>query len=391
MAGKQDRRVRRSRAAIFGAFERLLTRKSYASITVGEVIAEADVGRTTFYAHFQTKDALLEELCRDLFSHVASPTSEPDSGHSFAENEGIERELLHMAMHLEEESQRLGPLFSGPAAPLFWEFFAAELERYFLLRMGRSIARKAQVDDGLYARYLASSFVEVARWQLVEGTQDPRQMADTFIALSGIRPMPAAALGENAPSGVASGKCSAVKPAVKTALSELLEESKLDALTVGEVAAAAHVGRSTFYAHYKNLGDAYTDLLRDAWTDVQALDEHFQGVFCGHAGAPAGKIPFCCKLRMRGGASGVLKDPAFGRTWLKLLWEEEGTCRLVDALVESGLTCEQAQAVYLFQVSGCLMAALSLGADDAAWARAQEAIDVFVQAGYGAVSKGKLP
>ena len=65
-----DRRVKKSRAAIYQAFLTLLNQKSYESLTVQEIIDLADVGRSTFYAHFETKEALLEEMCQDLFQHT---------------------------------------------------------------------------------------------------------------------------------------------------------------------------------------------------------------------------------------------------------------------------------------------------------------------------------
>lgn len=47
-----------------------MNQKSYESLTVQEIIDLADVGRSTFYAHFETKEALLEEMCQDLFQHT---------------------------------------------------------------------------------------------------------------------------------------------------------------------------------------------------------------------------------------------------------------------------------------------------------------------------------
>ena len=74
-----DRRQRKSRDAIFKAFIELLSEKEYNQITVGQIIEIANVGRATFYSHFETKDFLLKDLCKELFEHIFNVENNKDN------------------------------------------------------------------------------------------------------------------------------------------------------------------------------------------------------------------------------------------------------------------------------------------------------------------------
>jgi AcrR family transcriptional regulator len=54
-----DRRVRRTRALLHRSLIQLILEKGYSKITVQDILDRADVGRSTFYAHFRSKDDLL--------------------------------------------------------------------------------------------------------------------------------------------------------------------------------------------------------------------------------------------------------------------------------------------------------------------------------------------
>jgi len=58
-SNRNDRRVQRTRHALHGALMEIILEKRYDKITVQDIIDRADVGRSTFYAHFLDKDDLL--------------------------------------------------------------------------------------------------------------------------------------------------------------------------------------------------------------------------------------------------------------------------------------------------------------------------------------------
>jgi AcrR family transcriptional regulator len=56
---KEDRRINRTRKLMQEALMNLIVEKGYESVTVQDILDRADVGRSTFYAHYRDKDELL--------------------------------------------------------------------------------------------------------------------------------------------------------------------------------------------------------------------------------------------------------------------------------------------------------------------------------------------
>ena len=70
-ASRVDRRVARSRAAILGAFEKLLGERPLAQITVSAIAREANIDRKTFYTHFGSVDGLLDAIAQGVVTQIA--------------------------------------------------------------------------------------------------------------------------------------------------------------------------------------------------------------------------------------------------------------------------------------------------------------------------------
>ncbi len=78
-----DRRVRRTKQRLDEALESLIIEKGYDKTTVQDLIDRADVGRSTFYAHYETKDDLLvswvDQLAAEMELHMAQQQTDDAS------------------------------------------------------------------------------------------------------------------------------------------------------------------------------------------------------------------------------------------------------------------------------------------------------------------------
>lgn len=67
---KLDRRVQRTRSLLNKALMDLIQEKGYDNVTIEDITERANLGRTTFYLHYQSKDDLLIDHHDDLASQL---------------------------------------------------------------------------------------------------------------------------------------------------------------------------------------------------------------------------------------------------------------------------------------------------------------------------------
>ena len=182
-----DRRVQKTRKAILSAFEELLAEKRYEQITVQNIIDRADIGRSTFYAHFETKDDLLKNTCQELFAHVFDGHPASETSHDFSEEaDTIETMLTHILYHLRDDRARYTRIFSCESADLFWRYFQSQFE-IFLGRYGtRDGAARKKVPEDYYMDYYCSSFIESVKWWFRTGLKiAPEELTGYFVRVTG--------------------------------------------------------------------------------------------------------------------------------------------------------------------------------------------------------------
>lgn len=181
-----DRRQQKTRNAIFESFGALLSRKTYSKITIQEIIDGANVGRTTFYAHFETKDDLLKDLCDDLFAHVFSEELSVESTHDFSMKTGTPHVMItHILYHLLDNKRNIIGILTTESGELFLRFFSHYLNELMAIRLlGEAPSGNAEIPYDFLVNHISSSFVGMVQWWIKGNLkQTPEELADYFMAV----------------------------------------------------------------------------------------------------------------------------------------------------------------------------------------------------------------
>lgn len=177
-----DRRQKKTRKAIFQSLSSLLEHKRFENITVQEIIDEANIGRSTFYAHFETKDDLLKEMCTEIFQHIFNDRLPQESDLDYSTGSlNLELKLGHILYHLRESKSNLKGILGGESGELFMGFLKKYLRELF--DRYRDVFSSAVPEDFLL-QHLSASFAEAVKWWMMEDTKhSPEEVASYFMAM----------------------------------------------------------------------------------------------------------------------------------------------------------------------------------------------------------------
>lgn len=145
-----DRRIQRTRQLLQNALSELILEKGYEKITVQDVIDRANVGRSTFYAHFESLDQLLLsgfEPLRTQFEDFLSGT-EYDNESPWA---------LSLTIFQQVQKQKGGYITLTHVQKYLYGYLLDHL-RLGLPKRNRSLPPE------LLAHYVASSFIALLTW-----------------------------------------------------------------------------------------------------------------------------------------------------------------------------------------------------------------------------------
>lgn len=174
MSERQDRRSQRTRHLLSQALVALIQEKDYNAITVSDIIDRANVGRSTFYAHYHDKDDLLVgELDRVIEVLSQGLAHETGQENSFFPSLGLFR-------HVGEQHELYKALVWGPGIELLFKHVQKSLSNRIeqaLLNSGKEFDMPVPI----LASYIAGSFLTLLKWWLDNKMiYTPEQMDEIF-------------------------------------------------------------------------------------------------------------------------------------------------------------------------------------------------------------------
>lgn len=175
-----DTRGPRTRAALQRAFKSLLRTKPYERIAVDEICKVANVGRSTFYTHFRSKDDLkrsgLEALRRQLIERQKSVRSNAEGRSptlSFTSDL-----FAHARDHLDHyralAGGRGGTVVLRKLKQTLTDLVRVELTATSSSKAPNAIEREAAV------QYVVGAFMALLTWWLDRGATLPVEQIDAM-------------------------------------------------------------------------------------------------------------------------------------------------------------------------------------------------------------------
>lgn len=183
MPKKPDRRVQRTRALLQDALRAMMVEKGYEDTTVQDIIDRANVGRSTFYAHFADKETLLISALEDLRGLLKQ-----EQARSLSASGGSEGGSFGFSIAMLEHARGHWPLYQKMAGRKSGSIVLQRMQRMLTDLVRDDLAalglKGAPAQRAAIVEFVAGAFMGLLLWWLEQGSAvAPREVDAMFRTL----------------------------------------------------------------------------------------------------------------------------------------------------------------------------------------------------------------
>lgn len=177
-----NKRQIKTRNLIFNAFLDLLSTKNYNKITVQEILDKASVGRSTFYLHFETKDHLIKEFCKELFEHIFSEDMENECL-KYSNKNDLESLIAHILYHLQKSEKTLRKILICENREIFIMYFKEYILNLVETQIISKIDKRTlKIPLDYLKNHIAISLIETIKWWMINKMEEkPEKIAKYYL------------------------------------------------------------------------------------------------------------------------------------------------------------------------------------------------------------------
>jgi len=190
----QDRRIGKTRKAIFTALNELLGEKKFAKITVQDIIDRADIGRATFYAHFPSKDDVLIGYVESFFESFNKQINERINhincisrlNHDGTNDAGMILPVAALFVHVQDNEKTISAMFKSEGGTALMDKF----KKYWIEKCRPIIdahipaSQKSKIPADILTNHVVNTIIGLITFWLQDGLKHtPEQMEQYFYEL----------------------------------------------------------------------------------------------------------------------------------------------------------------------------------------------------------------
>ncbi|MFS0574304.1 TetR/AcrR family transcriptional regulator [Sporosarcina sp. 179-K 3D1 HS] len=182
---KVDRRIVRTRKVLKDAFISLIQEKEVEAISVTDIVNRSEVNRSTFYAHFQDKEDLINCLIDELIMELIDSFEISHLSLIKPEKDFPIQAIEEMFAFVFENADYFKSLLYTTKVPQFTPELYANLYKYAVAKINelQEADYELGIHVGFYANYLASTFISFVHYWLFDKEQKytPTYIANEYI------------------------------------------------------------------------------------------------------------------------------------------------------------------------------------------------------------------
>ena len=175
-SAKEDRRSKRTRQLLGSALVELMLVKRYDTITVQDILDRADIGRSTFYAHYTDKEDLLISEIASLIHQLELYTVEQGHEHS-----GLLPSLAFFR-HVREQRRLMQAFIQGSGAERLMRDFQTQVSQIVAENLHSLTGAQAtfSVPLSVAANFVVSTLLMLIQWWFEEDMRHSPEEIDAM-------------------------------------------------------------------------------------------------------------------------------------------------------------------------------------------------------------------